>query len=293
MSHPVAPVALTEGNTNSLSQGKEKRKSGAQRWQFTWNNYPENWEALLAPVFEGCQWIAGYEVGEQGTPHLQGYVEFPKKTRPIGYKGAPKQIHWGDKDGKCCKAPRADNVKYCLKDGNKAGGTLKVQRPNPEIEIYGWQCEVDEWLATEPDNRSIGWVWSSKGGRGKSSFVRHLVQKRDALVCSGKAADMKYMITKYEEKNGIYPELIVFDVPRSSFKFLSYTGIEEIKNGIFASTKYECSMVQMPYPHVIVLCNFAPDMDDEDMSSDRYKIWNVDPERIPDFMLGIPGCHQE
>lgn len=33
--------------------------------------------------------------------------------------------------------------------------------------------------------------------------------------------------------------------------------VEEIKNGIFASTKYECGMHKMNRPHVIVFANFV------------------------------------
>lgn len=283
MTH-VDPVDPAGGNDNPPAV---KRCAPAKKWIFRWSNYPTDWKSLLDPRIQGIKG-SRYGVGEEicpttGTPHLQGWAEFGKKIRPLSL-GLP-HFHWEKMKGTV-----QDSIEYCSKDG-KYHSNVKVQRPNPEIEIFGWQCEVDDWLATEPDNRSIGWVWSTRGGRGKSSFVRHLVQKREALVCSGKAADMKFMIVKYHESRGVYPELIVFDVPRSSFKYLSYTGVEEIKNGVFASTKYECSMVEMPYPHVLVLCNFEPDMNNEDMSSDRYKVWNVDPDHIPSFMMGIPGCH--
>lgn len=265
------------GNTSSPPK-KEKRGSGAKNWGFVWNNYPENWLALLAPILDTSVmvgWVAGYEVGASGTPHLQGYIEFQKKTRPIGYLGTPKEIHWGDANGKAAKASRGVNVKYCLKDGKKAGGTFKRQRENPVIDIYGWQEEMWTKLQEEPDDRTVHWVWSTKGSRGKSSFARFLVSK-GALICSGKAADMKFMIKQFIEKSGEYPEIVVLDVPRSSFQYLSYTGIEEIKNGVFCSSKYETGMVEMPYPHVLVMANFAPDYGDVDMSSDRYSEMCVD-----------------
>ena len=72
----------------------------------------------------------------------------------------------------------------------------------------------------------------------------------------------------------------MFDVPRSSQQYISYTGIEEIKNGIFSSPKYESCMVAMPPPHVVVLCNIPPDYTDTDLSSDRISEWCVDGERV-------------
>ncbi len=254
-----------EENLPKKAKVDVKRPSGSKKWAFTWHNYPENWMALLAPVFEGSAWIGGYEIcPNTGTPHIQGFVEFPVKVRPIGYKGAPKAIHW-----EAAKGTREQNVKYCAKEGNTVG-TIKPPRPLPVIELYGWQLDAWEQMQGVPDNRSIYWWWSQDGAKGKSSFVRWAV-RAGALVCSGKAADMKYLIVKYKEKHGDWPEVVIFDVPRSSAQYLSYTGIEEIKNGVFASTKYECDVVEMPYPHVFVMANFPPELQRHDeMSVDRW-----------------------
>ena len=95
-------------------------------------------------------------------------------------------------------------------------------------------------------------------------------------MCSGKSADMKYMIIKYYEKHTKYPETVIFDVPRSIKDYLSYAGIEEIKNGCFASSKYECDMVIMNTPHVIIFANELPEVDK--LSRDRWRIHNLNPE---------------
>lgn len=266
---PVDPAGDGAGG-NDISPAH--RISPAKKWIFRWSNYPNDWKEVLVPGFqkiEGSTWGVGEEVcPTTGTPHLQGWVEFSRKIRPLSL-GLP-HFHWEKMKGTI-----ADSVQYCSKEG-KYHTNKKGPRPLPSIEIYGWQVEVDEFLATEPDSRTIAWVWSDKGNRGKSSFARHLVRNRNAIVCSGKAADIKFLIVKYNQKHGFYPDVVVFDVPRSSFQYLSYAGIEEVKNGLFASTKYECEMVEMPYPHVVVMCNFAPDLENVDMSSDRYKVWNVD-----------------
>lgn len=264
------------GNTNPPPLTQSKRQNGAKRWPWTWNNYPSNWMDLLAPAFHSCDWVAGYEIGDSGTKHIQGYTEWPKKIRPIGYKGLPKTIHWGDAKGKPARGTRAENIAYCLKDGDKAGGNLSLPRQLPNITLTGWQLAAAAKCDREPDNRAIFWYWSDKGKRGKSSFVRWLVMEKGALICSGKAADMKFLIAKYIKDKEDYPYIVVFDVTRENADYLSYTGIEEIKNGVFCSPKYESSSVCMPYVHIFVMANFPPNMTDEKMSHDRYEVVNVD-----------------
>uniref|UniRef100_UPI004049B2EE hypothetical protein n=7 Tax=Pseudomonadati TaxID=3379134 RepID=UPI004049B2EE len=61
-----------------------------------------------------------------------------------------------------------------------------------------------------------------------------------------------------------------FDIPRSQLDYLSYTGIEEVKNGCFFSSKYESEMVLYNSPHIIVFANEEPTY--HKLSSDR---WNV------------------
>jgi hypothetical protein len=102
-----------------------------------------------------------------------------------------------------------------------------------------------------------------------------LVCKKKALVLSSKSADMKYGIVKYIEKHGHAPQIIIIDVPRSvDLNFLSYTGIEEVKNGCFFSPKYECDMVCFNSPHVIIFANEPPNA--LKCSADRWKVVCLD-----------------
>ena len=47
------------------------------RWCFTLNNYTE----LITSIEGSKRWVIGEEIGEKGTKHLQGYVEFEKRIR--------------------------------------------------------------------------------------------------------------------------------------------------------------------------------------------------------------------
>lgn len=271
--HRVAPVALSGGNTKTPSNSEKKRQTSKQAWCFTWNHYPKNYLDLMAPTIDMLdKYVFGEEVApKNGTPHLQGYVFRESKFRPIEYLKWPEAIHWEGARGN----PR-QNFNYCSKDWtNVKFKGIKPERQLPELELYGWQLDIANIVETEPDPRKIHWIWSTEGKKGKSTMAKWLC-RQGGLICSGKAADMKYLVLKYKEKTGDFPEILVFDVPRSMENYLSYTGLEELKNGLFCSTKYECASFEMPHPHEFVFANFAPDMFDKDMSSDRFEVTCLD-----------------
>lgn len=219
-------------------------------------------------------WIYGKEIcPTTGTPHIQGYVEFKKKCRPIETLGS-REIHWLS-----CEANRAANVSYCSKDGDyrssgKGYRPAEVVRTIREEQFYPWQTDLVGILRGQPDERTIYWFYEGQGGVGKSSFCKWACVHMDALVLSGKASDMKNAIVNWHEKKGYYPEIIILDVPRTSREYLSYTGIEEVKNGCFCSGKYESCMVVMNCPHVVVFANHEPNY--EAMSMDRWDVRHLE-----------------
>lgn len=242
------------------------------KWCFTLNNYTEENISSIVPIFKSLCKVAiiGKEIGENGTPHLQGYVEFIKKCRPLSLKLTDK-IHWEKARGS-----KEENEEYCSKEENvilKIGFAAKIRVIST---LRDWQQNVVKLVETEPDDRSIHWYYDYKGGVGKSALVKLLCLNYGAIICSGKSSDMKYMIVKYKEKYDDYPKIVIFDIPRSSLDYISYTGIEEIKNGCFASSKYECDMVIMNSPHILCFANELPDT--SKLSKDRWKITNLNPE---------------
>lgn len=90
------------------------------KWAFTMNNpeqtiAPEGW-----PDIRLCAWQL--EMGEEGTPHYQGYVEF---TRPKSLNQMTTMVetlalpwaHWSH-----AVAKRAANIKYCSKEEGRLEG---------------------------------------------------------------------------------------------------------------------------------------------------------------------------
>lgn len=264
------------GSEEVLGNTKTKtRVNASKKWCFTYNNYEESEigedGSIILRFKEKCNvFIIGLEIGDSGTPHMQGYCEFKEKLRPIESLKLNDKIHWEKARGS-----REENERYCSKENV----LIKYGFPK-EIKIIEnlleWQQDVINLIGTEPDGRKVHWYFDNAGGIGKSLLVKLLCYKYGAVMCAGKSADMKYMIVKYHEKNDRYPEIVIFDVPRSMKDYLSYSGIEEIKNGCFASSKYECDMVIMNAPHILVFANDEPEYDK--LSKDRWVIHDLNPE---------------
>lgn len=233
--------------------------------------------------FPGSQWIAEIEKGESGTIHLQGYVEFPTRVRPIGYKGCPKEVHWGDKAGKPAKGTRSQNINYCTKDydaqkewATEIFGNLKPPRKIrfPVMDRW-WQVDVLAEIAGEPDDRTIWWYWSEGGNLGKTTFCKYLTVHHEAVPVSGKGNDVRNAICTHLKATERTPELVVFPIPRSfDSEYVSYEAIENIKDMYFYSGKYEGGAVCGPCPHLFVFANFPPN--ESKMSADRWRVVNVD-----------------
>ncbi len=240
-------------------------------WCFTFNNYQvEHLELIAAKLTDlATRYVFQEELGESGTPHLQGYVKLKKRARPTQF-ALPKEIHWEK-----CRNPTA-SMDYCQKADTRNGKLFTYNvKINREVicikKLHKWQQWVVDIVDKPADNRAIYWIWEPIGAVGKTELCRYLVMKHNALILSGKSSDMKFGIVKWLEEHNL--DIVVFDIPRSMEKFVSYQGIEEAKNGIFFSGKYESSMCVYNPPHVFIFANFYPELDR--FSQDRWHICTI------------------
>jgi len=100
---------------------REPSKYGkARRWAFTWHDYTEaTVEYLSSLSAEQCDYlIFGFELTDDGRPHLQGYIEFRSalglttvKSRLDPVLRAKSKVHL-----EVALASRAKNIIYCKKD---------------------------------------------------------------------------------------------------------------------------------------------------------------------------------
>ncbi|GAC77826.1 replication protein, partial [uncultured marine virus] len=136
---PIVPIKKS-GNTKQISPAKH--------WVFTLNNYTEQNIYALRNDSSIKRLSMQEEVGESGTPHLQGYLEFYLKKRP---KSVFKEFspHWEP-----CKSIKAA-IAYTQKLDTRSGKIylkgirlirpLKIYQPK-----YRWQIEIDNFVDTEP-----------------------------------------------------------------------------------------------------------------------------------------------
>lgn len=244
----------------------------SKQWCFTYNNYDiEKDVPIILDILSNnnCKYVFQEETGESGTRHLQGSIIFENKVRPMSLFKLFSSIHW--EKTKDLKA----SLKYCCKEESRTGNVYaNIPIPKP-IKIINnlkpWQLSICSILQDEPDDRSIYWFVDYGGGIGKSCFTKYLCVKYSAIVLCGKASDMKQGIMNYNEKNGYFPNIIIIDLPRTfNSDYLSYCGIEEIKNGCFYSPKYEGGMCLFNCPHIIIFSNYKPDT--MKLSKDRWKV---------------------
>lgn len=274
-----------------MPKNSKRPDTAKNRWMFTWNNYPLDWADVIKARVEAVRakyphlkWIGGEEIAPTtGTPHIQGYIEFDHlhqktRVRPITALGLPKEVHWGDKDGKPCKGSREANIAYCSKECRNVVCTFKIPKELWVPTISGWQLDAAALLDVDllEDTRSIHWFWEPNGRMGKSTFCRWACctqSPEDIVIVGGKAADMKNGIVNHKKIYGQYPETVLVDVPRESLQYVSYAGLEEVRNGLFFSGKYESGMVLMNPPRMLVFANSPPE--EGKLSSDRIKTHRI------------------
>ena len=277
-------MAHTPSSSNSSSGGvildpprvKGKQASPALSWIFTWCNYPEDWHSSIVPQFQDHANIKGFVAGKEicpttGTPHLQGYLEFRQKARPMGL--LPKQVHW-----RCARGNTNQNFNYCTKDGDYVSwGTVKYTPPYMvNIELKPWQRYIDRIIRQDSDDRTIRWFWEPLGGAGKTTFQKWLFLNREGvMVICGKATDMKNAVIEYEEKHSELPKIVLVNIPRcQDTDHISWQGIEEIKDMFFFSPKYHGGQICGKPPHVLLFSNQEPPM--HKLSPDRWQVVRID-----------------
>jgi len=84
----------------------------SRNWCFTLNNYSDqDIEAILG--WDVKYVVYGKECGEEGTPHLQGFVIMKNENRMVSMKKLHATAHW-----EICKGSWEQNYEYCVKEAD-------------------------------------------------------------------------------------------------------------------------------------------------------------------------------
>ena len=278
-------------------QRPPKREQLTQYWafRFTGSKIPKVEELIEAMDVD---WIVEYgfqkEKGEKGykIEHYQGAFEVQPRMRftPLSeYFGSKfTELEFPTKDYLMYSKSKAAE-RYAMKretriegpwyKGARFEGIHREVDYVVDIQLRPWQLQIQgRVLNTDTHDREIWWCWEPYGGLGKTTFLKWIYQNyKNVLLISGKAADMKHSVVKYQEEQGRLPELIVINIPKcTNMAYISTTGMEEIKDMFFHSGKYEGGMVCGPPPKMICFANERPP-EVESMALDRWRII-----RLPD-----------
>lgn len=298
---------------------KTKQQGPKAKWCFTLNNYPEDWKEKVK--FDWMEYlIVGTEVGEGGTPHLQGYFECKPRKRMTALKklfGKRNLVpHF-----EAAKGTAEQNKTYCTKQNmeilevgqpaqqgkrsdlqglnelalsgasllsaaqeypgataryhkwfntlkkearkERALKTLKEQFSAVQLRI--WQTRVLDRLIHQ-NAREILWVWDEIGNTGKTYLGKYIVAMKDAFYCTGgRPSDIAFA---YDLQ-----EYIVVDLARSTKLEVPYQTLEEWKNGLMFSPKYDSRMMCFAQVKIVIFANFPPDQ--SRLSLDRWNVMHV------------------
>lgn len=106
----------------------------SRNWCFTLNNYDEK-EVEQVKCIDCVYCVFGYEVGEEGTPHLQGYVVFQTNQRLPAMKKRIPRAHFS-----MARGDSEQNFIYCSKQGN-----FVEWGDRPKTQMQKGQMEKDRW----------------------------------------------------------------------------------------------------------------------------------------------------
>lgn len=113
-------------------------KTQGKNWCFTVNNY-DDMDQIMFKELSCTYMVYGREIGESGTPHLQGFVVMSSNKRLNAMKQICPKAHW-----ELAKGAADQNRVYCTKDGDYIEtGTIPINaKRKGEMEIERWELAL-------------------------------------------------------------------------------------------------------------------------------------------------------
>lgn len=191
---------------------------------------------------------------------MQGARSDLTSCRDACYAGSSRRALLDDFPDVVAKYPRF--IDTCLKQAREDA----VKKMTTFSAKFDWQSKLISVVDGPVDPRAIYWVHDAVGNHGKTFASIYLVDVKSAFYCNGgKGVDLVYA---YEGQS-----VVIFDYVRDAKDYVNYGVVEQLKNGILFSSKYESGCKRFDPPHVFVFANFAPDQ--SKFSSDRLRLWEL------------------
>lgn len=182
--------------------------------------------------------VIGYEIGESGTPHIQGYAEFDRRVSFGKIKELIPRMHFERRKG-----TQKEAVEYCKKDGSFAeagtrraqgdrtdiqnlklhfegGGTYRSMFENPDITLNYGSIRLADKLTRYYDKPrdfkpEVTWLYG-KTGVGKTRTAYETLP--EAYFCSNSTG-------KWWSGYDGHEDVILDDIRESTISFITLLGL--------------------------------------------------------------------
>lgn len=174
--------------------------------------------------------------------------------------------------GEVIDNPELDKVRADYPGWIKEILSRKIER-NENFEPRPWQEDVIKMVSSPCDNdRVINWYYDENGNAGKTVLAKFLTTNHGALFLSNqKSADVACIYDGHP--------IVCFNFSRTTCDRINYEIMENLKDGILMSGKYQPVQKVFKSPHVLVFANFKPK--EEAMSSDRWNVVDLSTRKRP------------
>jgi len=273
MSHSVSlsqPEPAGNGNSDSFPAVVNQ----LYKYDFVINNYTEPELLLLNSSLNLIckKAVYGLEIGESGTPHVQGYISLKVKKRITELHKIPGLARASFRN------VRNENalIDYCQKENCKFKIGFPVEL-NIIKDLKIWQKEIIDMCLVEPDSRTINWLYDSRTSIGKTALTKYMVTKHGAVFFTGgKKADIACQMA-LEKQNGrdLNNKMIIIFNYSCEDSNINYAAFEGLKDGLISSSKYKSSGLIFNHPHIWILANTMPDVEHTTKRLNVWKVWQV------------------
>lgn len=244
-----------------------------RNWCFTLNNYTEE-ELDTLDTQKTYRMRIGKEVGESGTPHLQGYLEAKNPIKFDTLRRMLPRAHWEP-----AYKSRGANLNYTGKEGDLIRDDFPriyvYKGEDLPTTLYPWQIDIMSKISSvKQSNRKIIWIHEKIGCTGKSMFGKYL-EFHNKNICYSRISKSNDILTAANLTYNTY----YFDFPRClGPDFCPFTALECILDGSVddCKLKKEPRRLRFSRPWVIVVSNFYPKLDK--ISIDRWELYNITSE---------------
>lgn len=252
-----------DGNTFIPPPKKKGREAGKVYWFITLK-----WiHGIHFPLFREVQrWVRtnckrctmDLEKGDTtGYEHLHLQLEMKRRVRFEWFKHHLSPI---------AHAEVTRNIEaafsYCTKEETRIWGPWCYPEPlGPPVQdemegltLKPWQIKINEILDGPKDDRTIYWFFDQGFGSGKTTFIKHLLVRRHCAYMSiASAKDIAFAW------NG--EPIVILGFPAdTNDDDIPYKAIEDLKDGLIFSAKYESSAKLYTRPFVLVFANRRPNI---------------------------------